>query len=92
MGMLAESEYDCPECDGEKEAGCPACGQDIPCDYCDETGWDPEQVDVPAFKAASKVLQDLSGFTQEWIDRTTNTRLGRDGGKFGRVAVADFLI
>jgi len=97
MGWLGKSEYNCPECDGEREVICTECGTEVECDRCDGTGWDPEQVDIAGFKAAceslnEKMLAHGSWGSCEWIDRKTNTRLGRDGEKHGQVAVADFLI
>lgn len=97
MGWLGNSEYNCPECDGEKEVACPECGAEHECDNCDGSGWDPEQVDVPAFLAAlesmhKKARDDGSQIlSHEGIDHKTNTRWGSDGGKYGSVAVIDFV-
>ena len=97
--MTTKSKYFCPECDGDGEYECPTCGQgEIECDYCEGTGWDPEQVDVAAFQAAVVVMHNkalAAGSTVlscEGIDQTTNTRWGRDGGKHGSVAVIDYLL
>ena len=98
MGWLGESDYNCPECDGEGEAECYNCGSECECDYCDGTGWDPEQVDVAAFAEAEKALNQkmreagCTCLTHEWVDRDTDTRLGRSGGEYGKVAVQDFLL
>ena len=98
MGWLGDSPYNCPECDGGKEISCCECGAIVDCDYCDGTGWDPEQVDIPAFQAAEKAIyvkiREAGGWvlTHEGIDVETNTRWGRDGGKHGRVVVTDYLI
>ncbi len=97
MGWLGESEFNCPECDGEGEVECCDCGSEIDCDHCAGTGWDADQVDITAFIAAEGALnqkiRDAGSLvpTHEGIDRTTNTRWGRDGGKYGRVAVIDYL-
>ena len=96
MAMFGKSPYTCPECDGSGEIECVACGADCECDHCEGTGWDSDQVDVRAFLAAERALHQtmreagLSILTHEWID--DGTRLGRDGGEYGRVAVADYLI
>ena len=93
MGWLGESEYNCPECDGE----CMEYGTHYECPECEGTGWDPKQVDIKAFKAAEKALNEkmsaagcVAG-TYEWIDHEAGERLGRSGGKYGHVAVADYL-
>jgi len=98
MGWLGHSKYNCPECDGDKLVECCGeCGAEVACDYCDGTGWDPDQVDVAAFRAAEDALNQKMRdagcciSTHEGIDRKTNTRWGREGGKHGRVAVADYL-
>ena len=90
MGWYGKSTYDCPECGGSCRWACPECGVEEDCPHCDGTGWDPRQVDIEAFKAAEAALQKSSGLTWEWIDNEKR-RLGRDGGKFGKIAVKDFL-
>ncbi len=96
MGWLGESEYNCPECEGGL-VECPVWSIQE-CEHCHGTGWDPERVDVVGFKAACDSLNEkmfadsCANGSWEWIGHKTNTRLGRDGGKFGRVAVADFLL
>ena len=52
MGSLGESEYNCPECDGGGEVKCLECEHDHACEYWEAAGWDPEKVDVTAFRAA----------------------------------------
>jgi len=89
MGWLGNSEYNCPECDGNCRRECSECGVEEECPHCDGTGWDPRQVDIEAFKAAATALQKRSGLTWEWIE--DKRRLGLDGGPFGKVAVEDFL-
>lgn len=97
--MATNSEYFCPECEGAGEYDCSECGiGEIDCDHCEGTGWDPEQVDVAAFQAAVEVMHqkardaDCAFLSSELIDLKTNTRLGRDGGDFGSVAVIDYLL
>ena len=90
MGWLGESEYNCPECDGETEVECLECGVEGECLNCKGTGWDPDQVDIDGFKAAENALEEKAGGTYEWIDPETDTRLGRRS-KEETVAVADFL-
>jgi hypothetical protein len=91
---LGESPYNCPDCDGG-EAVCECCGTDCECPECEGTGWNPELVDVPAFKAAAEALNERAraagscALSWEWVEN--GKRLGRNGGEFGRVAVADFL-
>jgi len=97
MGWLGESKYNCPECDGEGEVECCECGSEYACKHCAGTGWDPFQVDIEAFKKAvaalgQKITDEAGrGGIYEWIDRDTDTRLGRSGGEYGTVAAKDFL-
>lgn len=94
VNWLGESPYNCPHCDGGT-ATCECCGNECECEECDGTGWDSDVVDVTAFKAAEATLTEkmkAAGrhvLTYEWIEG--GKRLGRNGGEFGRVAVADFL-
>lgn len=91
------SPYNCPECEGEGEAVCECCGSDLgDCQACQGTGWDPEYVDVAAFRKAGKALNTRMsndgcfGLSYEWIEG--GQRLGRTGGKkYGSVAVKEFL-
>lgn len=65
---------------------------------CDGTGLDPEQIDVPAFKAAEDKLEDaLQNSAMVWQPRPCSliddgVVLGRDFGAFGKLAYKDFLI
>ena len=96
MGWLGKSEYNCPECAGEGKVDCSECGSEIECDCCEGTGWDPDQVDIAAFRVAVEALHQKARdagdcfLSHEGIDRT-NTRWGRDGGKYGSVRVTDYL-
>ena len=97
MGYLVgESEYNCPYCEGEGDVECIECGTEHRCDQCDGTGWNPEMIDIAAFEEAHRALNEKMsaagcyGLTWEWINK--GQRLGRSGGNYGRVAVADFLL
>ena len=95
MGWLGKSEFNCPDCDGETDVECGSCGAMVGCVTCQETGWDPEQVDVVAFKEAGRVLNQkmmdagCNVLTYEWTEG--DRRRGRSGGEFGRIDVRDFL-
>jgi hypothetical protein len=98
MGLLCESKYNCPDCDGDGRGPCPECGVEGECVFCDGTGWDEGQVDVAAFaeavRALHKTMRDDGDrhLTHEGINRETKERWGRDGGKYGTVKVVDYLI
>lgn len=100
MGWKGESEYNCPECDGDgdTEEECSECGvtQELKCDNCLGTGWDPEKVDVAEFKRAAHALNERMKqagcilLTCELIEG--DQRLGRTSREYGSVRVADFLL
>ena len=99
MGWLGESPYNCPECDGEGETCCPTCGcEEIVCDRCEGTGWDPEQIDVSAFKAAVEKIQaelkasDSGVLGWEWIEvkGEIRNRIGRGFPDRPGVRASDF--
>jgi hypothetical protein len=91
---LGESPYNCPECDAGEDV-CDCCGHVCECIDCDGTGWDAEQVDIEAFKAAVAAMEEKARVAgayplgHEWI--VLGQRLGRKS-EFGSVAVADYLL
>lgn len=65
---MKDSDLLCPECDGDGEYPCETCGCVNECDYCEGTGYDPEKVDVDAYKAAEQPwvsIPDVSQFLRE---------------------------
>ena len=49
-----EIDIECIECYGSGERECDDCGQDCECFYCHGTGYDPDMVDVSAYKIAQR--------------------------------------
>lgn len=92
---LGESPYNCPSCGGDGDSICDCCGSETECEECDGTGWDSEQIDIDAFKAACDELREkviASGRqvgTYEWIEG--GVRLGRSAGDLGGVRASDFI-
>lgn len=96
MGWLGESPYNCPACNGDGDVECQCCGCETECDECDGTGWDPEKIDIEAFKKAETALNKrvfgsgaMAG-TYEWIEN--GVRLGRTSKNCGSVRASDFLL
>lgn len=70
---------DCPECEGRREYECPHCESMMSCEYCDETGMDPEQVDTVKWSEAARQFTKANSMTCDWIV---------DGVMVGRRAVS----
>ena len=70
---------ECPSCEGDKyvpcDCNCPYCTDEEPCDYCDSTGLDPNQVDTNAWKFARDEFDSTHQSTYDW--KSGEVYLGR---------------
>ena len=56
MSTSNYSKPGCPDCEGSGlvpcECNCPTCDEEVPCEWCDGTGFDPKHIDTAAYKEA----------------------------------------
>ena len=79
---LSPDDDACPECE--------ACSNDLPCDHCLRTGWDPEVLDIPAWLAARNQFAGDHGITCGWY-RGDNFHGQQTTNGEQRLAVAPYI-
>lgn len=100
MAWFGPSEYHCPECDGDGTVWdtCECCDheEEHDCELCKRTGFDPDKVDVDAYKAAhdavSEQVRQAGGGSVSCAWIVDGVHVGRDCFSRGKIDVRDYLL
>jgi hypothetical protein len=82
--------YRCRVCNGEGEVECCCCDETSTCRHCGGEHYDPDLIDMPAYKAACRALTPLREHSGTWAIQEGRSLVGRTNGR-DKVLVESFV-